>query len=110
MVMAFPEGRGRIAHHKEHSVGEGLRLKDFHERPKLAPCFQGAKINKGLYRPFGLFGGMEIERPRSGRNGRMNGQFFIRLGHGAVIRRCIYAKWVVDFFKPNTIKFMHDKR
>jgi hypothetical protein len=32
------------------------------------------------------------------------------LGHGAVIRRCIYAKWVVDFFKPNTIKFMHDKR
>jgi hypothetical protein len=45
---------------------------------------------------------MEIERPRSGRNGRMNGQFFILLGHGVVIRRCIYAKRVVDFFKLNT--------
>ena len=63
MMMTFPEGRRRITHHKEHTVGEVLDLESIHHRPEVSPRFHHPKTNEGVQGPFGFIGRVEVKGP-----------------------------------------------
>ena len=87
MVMAFPQRRRGVTHQKEHPLGKGFHSKTLHDIPKVTPGGHGAERQEGLKRPFRLFGGVEIEGPRSCREGSVEGDRRCFLGS----HRSIYS-------------------
>ena len=87
MVMAFPQRRRGVTHQKEHPLGKGFHSKTLHDIPKVTPGSHGAERQEGLKRPFRLFGGVEIEGPRSCREGSVEGDRRCFLGS----HRSIYS-------------------
>ena len=63
VIMTFPEGRRRIAHHKEHTVGEVFNLESIHDRPKVSPGFHDTETNECIQCPFGFIRRVEIKGP-----------------------------------------------
>ena len=63
VMMTFPEGRRRITHHKEHTIGEIVHLKSIHDCPEVSPGFHHTEADEGVESPFGFIRGMEIKGP-----------------------------------------------